>query len=1136
MGQNQSTAAEEPYHKRHYIETNRQVQRQNSISLTSPTLLQPGNNALREYALKRAGTMGGQSSSTVNLQSGGLSTATSITGRSGVGSGVAGDIGNANGADAPKPFIRLLPIEVPQPVYFDESSASEQDDYDYEDEEGEYSDGNSDVFDHSRSRYSSNHFERRHPHHNNKEYNDDNGHDIVDHVYDRNINSRGLASSPSFAEGEIALHVNTRTTTMNEHRKYSREQADYRRSKEEEEEDFSYLSPVSGIRRFSRPNNPHGGLLTGTHYFPPSYDDDESHPQDPTYLTDSDDGEDFNEELHIKRYQLRDLPNSCANDKVTDAIIADLEVKSLSSSTKVADQFDSTRNNPNSSSLQLDAIHEEKEDNEDSGIPPSSPSALQVTYSSKGTLSSKGDKERPVSVSSSNNSLKEKSRMGYSLAHAQPLQEANNQHNSNGNFSSGSSDSYTFGAPPGALISCSLQSPLDSVSSYQQHQDQRREHVTSSGSFNSSVNNNSRMSFGNGIQEAVFQQQGEPCFPLATTDTATTTTARLTILPPALAPRPPTRPSDNEILDVLGEEVPENVEYRSNHTRQGSTTLRKEMLSNVSERVSDLDNRVNHMEALVAYQLTDIEAKVQVLHDGQSTLTSVNPITNSTDVTSQQDTLDMAISSQLSNAPLSFAEGYQPALAQLEPSTTNSNRTSQLLDKASLLELRLELQTFGMRFHELNDSLLTDLMTQLRQAKIMLLKSTTIVPGEGKEAAAIAAIGGKKIDPTEVEMHTRLLSEIEKRIQERVLAMEQTSARLEACFDKMEARLGALETVLVAGSNSASSGSPTMLRRPRPESMYKILQQQQQLQRQQQQKIQQQEQELQRLRSLHALHEREEGYGRSRRDSSPESPLPDKHNSPIDNVPASSISSTSTSSATLAAFDSNSISPSNCTLSTQASSFSFTTSQKPPLIGGKYTPQYPRATRPTRILTTSLHNNNGSSTNSTPGVPHLLQQRTAPLSAGVNLSRNHHFERALTFDHLNRSRSNSSSSTSSDFTGSHHSSTIYIANGHVNGPVSAHPLSSSLPPARQHLLQTQRSMSALKAGPLKRSQSKNSGSKPSGRSEATSTREDGGASTTAGRQKPVRRPSSYKELLHFWKAGGSTPDLLNTANISYSSQ
>ncbi|KAG0369977.1 hypothetical protein BGX24_002219 [Mortierella sp. AD032] len=519
-------------------------------------------------------------------------------------------------------------------------------------------------------------------------------------------------------------------------------------------------------------------------------------------------------------------------------------------------------------------------------------------------------------------------------------------------------------------------------------------------------------------------------------------------------------------------------ERRSQHSRQGSTTLRKEMLSNVSQRVGDVDSRVNQMEALVSYKLTDIEAKVQVLHDGQPTT-----------ATSQETTQDTTLI-------------------------------------ASLLELRLELQTFGMRFHELNDALLTDLMTQMRQAKVMLLESTTtslLADGtlDADDATRSGGLAGpRRVDRAEVEMHARLLKDIETRIQDRVLAMEQTSERLERCFDKMEARLGALETVLVASAVAGAgnaAGTTMVMRRPRPESMYKILQQQQQLQLQQQQ-LQREQEEFKLLQLQHLQQQQGQGRGgfsdqaqaqtsshyHRGTDSSPESPTPNKH------FPHQSHATATTSM--------DNISRANTTLlSSQASSSSLTNAQKPPAG-----PQYPRATRPTRILTTSLNNN--------ASVPHLLQQRTAPtgpLSAGPTgtVTRpHHHRERALTLEHVNHTNNGINTKNNN------HSRTI---NGHINGPASAHPLSSSLPLARHHLLLSQRSMTSLMAGPITSSHNNNGSESSTTTSPSTSENADGAnGGGKASKQKLVRRPSSYKELLHFWKAGGSTPDLLNTATTT----
>ncbi|KAG0313194.1 hypothetical protein BGZ97_010430 [Linnemannia gamsii] len=843
MGQNQSTpSTEEPYHKRHYTATNRQIQRQNSISLTSPahTLLQnPGPNPLRDYALKRAGTLtmqsnstqtAGQSSSTVNLHS-----ATIGGGGSGVGgfggSGVTGDNNNNNtgattitegGDEGARPFIRLLPIEIPQPVYFDESSASEED-YDYEDDggDGEYSDEHSD---HTHSRHnSSSHLRHRnqhvHPHHSN-DYSDDDDDDLVEHdLYGHrsksnnnninNTNNRGLASSPSYLDSS-ALNGRTNTSSSDNygyehshhyHQRQTREQADYRRSKEEEEEDFSYLSPVSGQRRFAKPTYPRGGLHSEPYYPAHHLDlDHEHHPHNQNLTdTDSDDDEAYNEELLLKRYQLRDLPSHSPSGDATDNIVSQLDVKSSASITTT----ESTRSPTTTSTLILDAIREEKEqsDEEDSRI---SPSHASTTFShpSKRAQGEEGEGGEggiggPVLVSSSNNSLKEKSRMGYSLDSTQPLQEANNQHNSN---IKGDARSLPSTPRPCRLIS---------IKDKDKDKDKDR---------------------------------------------------------------------SRSKREVKGEEEVEELEESG-------------MMANRSGPIWTCD--------FFTRKRLYTTNKVQVLHDGQETSTiGTQDTTIATSTTAHQDNTN----TNTTPLPLmSFAEGVQPDSSLPVTSTSSLQRTSQLLDKATLLELRLELQAFGMRFHELNDSLLTDLMTQMRQAKLMLFESTTTSSSSSSFLDPNgSALVVRRVDSVEAEMHARLLRDIETRIQDRVLAMEQTSARLEKCFDQMEARLGALEIILVAGAAGAGTGNgtagatttTTVLKRPRPESMYKILQQQQQLQLQQQQ-LQREQEQQERLRSQQQQQQQQQqgqgqgGHGlgfttthpRSS-DSSPESPTPDKFQSP----------------------------------------------------------------------------------------------------------------------------------------------------------------------------------------------------------------------------------------------------------------
>ncbi|KAG0334917.1 hypothetical protein BG004_000211 [Podila humilis] len=269
----------------------------------------------------------------------------------------------------------------------------------------------------------------------------------------------------------------------------------------------------------------------------------------------------------------------------------------------------------------------------------------------------------------------------------------------------------------------------------------------------------------------------------------------------------------------------------------GSLALRKEILSHVTEKVGDLDLRVNQMEVLVSYKLVDIESRVQDLHGAHNTIAQkVHQVAKTHKSKMQgvnagnevgEDTIkgeELRISGAMDqyrdmDEKVAKAGGgvggggaYLENLETNEPlSLTATTTSTALVDRSSIVELRNELQTLGMRYQELNDGLLTDLMGQMRDAKLMLFQTVDEVDGRIS----------KRVDRIEAEMHSKLLSEIEGRVQERVRAMEQTSSRLERCFDKMEGRLGALETVLAS-------------RRPRPESMYQLLQQQQQQQQLQQ--------------------------------------------------------------------------------------------------------------------------------------------------------------------------------------------------------------------------------------------------------------------------------------------------------------
>ncbi|KAI1309132.1 hypothetical protein EDD11_004143, partial [Mortierella claussenii] len=289
----------------------------------------------------------------------------------------------------------------------------------------------------------------------------------------------------------------------------------------------------------------------------------------------------------------------------------------------------------------------------------------------------------------------------------------------------------------------------------------------------------------------------------------------------------------SDIMQYVETEEDRLLMVPSYHSR-GSSTLRKEMLSNASQKIDELDDRVEQMESMVSYKLNDIEYKVQGLQEGHHRTTHAMDEASM----SQQDSTSTEIQMyrppqhDTMNEALDIDSNYN---------SNHSPNSTALVDTSTIMELRQELQSFGMQYQELNDSLLTDLMSQMRDAKLMLYDSVDEVDKRL----------GMRVDRIEAEMHAKLLTDIENRIQERVRAMEHTSHRLERCFEKMEGRLGALETVLASTS-----------RRQRPESAYQALQvQQQKEQQQKQQQKQTQEQD-----SLRAAFEDP--------NASPESPLP----------------------------------------------------------------------------------------------------------------------------------------------------------------------------------------------------------------------------------------------------------------------
>ncbi|KAF9349432.1 hypothetical protein BGX34_001800 [Mortierella sp. NVP85] len=222
-----------------------------------------------------------------------------------------------------------------------------------------------------------------------------------------------------------------------------------------------------------------------------------------------------------------------------------------------------------------------------------------------------------------------------------------------------------------------------------------------------------------------------------------------------------------------GQDLDQNLlDAEPNHHARGTIASRREILSNTSQHVDDLDKRVNDMEYMVSYKLNDIESKVQGLHEGQGV------------VAQSMKQVPSTSEGEMSNE----VERYHQPLNLSNIDNVEWMEADALVDKASITEIRQELQIFGMRYHELNNGLLTELMDQLREAKLMLYESADDVDQRL----------GRRVDRIEAEMHAKRLSDIENRVQERVRAMEQTSTRLERCFEKMEGRLGALETVLAS--------------------------------------------------------------------------------------------------------------------------------------------------------------------------------------------------------------------------------------------------------------------------------------------------------------------------------------------------
>ncbi|KAF9185029.1 hypothetical protein BGZ51_002971, partial [Haplosporangium sp. Z 767] len=263
MGQNQSQ--EEPYHKRHYNETNQQIQRQNSLTLSSTSLL-----LARDNALKKAGSIHNSSTLALNQDQNGELAAKPAP--IAITTTAATNQDNSEldaGAGNPTPFIRLLPIEK-ETIYYEESEDEDKSDDEYLEQEGD------------------------------------------DNLFEERMQDRQLAPSPSFLDS--AMNVNTRLSRSDSFEQHPRDRADFERARDEEQEDLSYLSPSTGAYRFTLPVKQSAHTLSERPF-------DHDHPR---YFEPNDQGGQ-QEEPFLKRYQLYDPPVQVPIS--TDKAVEDLSVR-----------------------------------------------------------------------------------------------------------------------------------------------------------------------------------------------------------------------------------------------------------------------------------------------------------------------------------------------------------------------------------------------------------------------------------------------------------------------------------------------------------------------------------------------------------------------------------------------------------------------------------------------------------------------------------------------------------------------------------------------------------------------------------------------------------------------------------------
>ncbi|KAF9577883.1 hypothetical protein BGW38_006631, partial [Lunasporangiospora selenospora] len=501
----------------------------------------------------------------------------------------------------------------------------------------------------------------------------------------------------------------------------------------------------------------------------------------------------------------------------------------------------------------------------------------------------------------------------------------------------------------------------------------------------------------------------------------------------------------NDEDQPIGQEMTDSVD----------NTQRKDDLSNVTLKVGDLDSRINEMEVLVSYKLVDIESQVQGLQNGlqngqNSIIESVDQTSNphnQQDTTNGIDDLDEALSAE---AVVRYNSQYQ-----------DEQETIQ-----AVIDLRGELQELGARYHELNGGLLEDLMSQLREAKLFLFDSVD----EADDRLS------KRVDRIEAEMHAKMLTDIENRIQERVHAMEQTSTRLERCFDKMEGRLGILEAVLHA---KRGPGTLTLMETLAQSSLNQEKQRQQD--RALEQELQPQEQEKQQVQKLQKLTGTVIGFAPA--GGLVPSRRADQHTATsliFGTYDPTQESSAEEKRAQSTVGKQDSVRP--LKVQSRSTLANIQSSPETPLPSAHGGPQDPKPTVP--IWST------GPTPYPLPPPIHTASQQIPIRTAGRATDSQSRNSRAMTFGSL---------PTQSFLEGA------YVSTESSTPPV--------IPP------RPKRSMTSFNGAPT------------SPLTGTLTTKSNyivvsGGSKSSTADKKVPRPSSSYKDLLHFWKAGGSTPDLL----------